>query len=58
MEILGGITISPKIKQIEKKNNKYDDKKYFSLDFLQNTTAQKLKQVTIAMDNIEKLEES
>ena len=58
MEILGGITISPKIKQIEKKNNKYDDKKYFSLDFLQNTKAQKLKQVTIAMDNIEKLEES
>ena len=52
MEIFGGITISPKIKQIEKKNNKYDDKKYFSLDFLQNTKAQKLKQVTIAMDNI------
>jgi len=35
----GGITNSPKTKQIEKKNNRYDDKKYFSLDFLENTNA-------------------
>lgn len=52
------ITNIPKEKIILKKNNRYDDKKYFSLDFLENSKDQTLKQVAKAMDNIEKLEES